>query len=230
MHSLADFLNHGTLPFVGRDIEVQRILDFWRGTFQATELRAMLLTGEAGIGKSRILEHVMGQTVAAGGSVVHVKLYPESATSFMSLVARALWHQDAGRFCLTEEPEAKLTAVSGAMQRLARLRPTLFVLEDLHLLGGEALPDLMRLLRTLADETVSVLCLTRPVELEARGALEPYLVDEFVLRGILPEDCARVWEDVAGLSLGTDVAAALYDATAGNPLALRSSLRGALRS
>lgn len=230
MQSLADFLNHGILPFMGRDVEMRRILDFWRGTFQATELRGMLVTGEAGIGKSRLLEQVTQQIVDAGGSVVHVKLYAESTASFVSLVARSLWHGEAERSILGEEPEPKLGPVANALQRLARLRPTLLVLEDLHLLGTEALPEFSRLLAFLADETISLLALARPVELQARRSLEPYITSEFTLQGLPREDCARVWEEVSGSATGPEVAAALHDATAGNPLALRSALRGVLNS
>lgn len=229
MLALSEFLDHGTLPFVGREAEVLRITGFWRGAFEATELRAILLLGEAGIGKSRLLEHVMRQLVEMGGSVVHVKLYPESATTFLSLVAHALRHPDAARSILPEEPEPKLGPVGAAMRRLSRLRPTLFVVEDLHLLGGESLPAFTGLLKLLADETISLLCVARPVELEARGALEPYLVEELLLRGLDREECAGIWEKVAGAFPDPEVAMALHDATAGNPLALRSALRGALK-
>src|SRR5687767_15989375 len=131
MHSLTDFLNHGTLPFIGRAHEIERLTGFWRGVYQATELRAMLLTGEAGVGKSRLLGEVIARIVAAGGSVVHVKLYPEATASFLSLVAHALWHPDAGRSILAAEPEAEFAMVGVALQRLARLRPTIIVVEDI---------------------------------------------------------------------------------------------------
>lgn len=229
MHVLADFLNHGTLPFIGREAELRRIVEFWRGTFEATELHAMLLTGEAGIGKSRLLEQAMRRVVESGGSVVHVKLYPESTASFASLIARALHHPDAGRGILAEEPEPKLAAIGEAMRRLARLRPTLFVLEDLHLLGSETVPEFARLLNLLADETIALLALARPVELDARGTLEPYLIEDLVLSGLGLEDCARIWEAVSGAAGTPEVAATLHDATLGNPLALRSALRGALK-
>jgi hypothetical protein len=229
MQILADFLNHGVLPFVGRGAERDRIVRFWRGTFDATGLRAMLMLGEAGIGKSRLLDDAMLRIVDAGGSVVHVKLYPESAVGLLALTARALWHPHAARALLAQEPSASLVDVAGALQRLSRLRPTLLVVEDLHLLAPDAVADFSRLLRQLADETLSLFLLARPMDLSARGTIEPYLVDEAVLGSLSESGCAEIWEVVTSAAIGDDVRAALHDATAGNPLALRSALRGALK-
>jgi len=229
MHLLADFLNHGVLPFLGRARERDRVVAFWRGTFEATELRAMLMLGEAGVGKSRLLDDAMLRIVESGGSVVHVKLYPESAVGLLELTARALWHPNAARTILAAEPPARLPDVAGALQRLARLRPTLLVIEDIHLLSADAVAELARLLRQVADETLSMLVLARPVELAARPSLEQYLVDEIVIGGLSEDGCGEIWEAVTGAPIGDDVRAALLDATAGNPLALRSALRGALR-
>jgi hypothetical protein len=225
MSDLVDFLKQGTLPFVGREVETQRIVDFWRGVFEARGLRAMMMFGEAGIGKSRLLEHAIRSIIESRGSVVHVKIYSEK--SLFPLVAQALSHRDAGGMLSMEEPDATLGSIGSAMQRLARLRPTLLVLEDLHLLGAESLPNLVGLLELLADETISVLALARPVELAARGALEPYLIEEFTLRGLRREDCVTIWESVSGALLPRDVADALHGLTAGSPMALRLALREA---
>ncbi len=228
--ALADFLNHGILPFIGRDREIARIMEFWHGTYHATALRAMLLSGEAGIGKSRLLEQAAQRVVAAGGSVVHVKLYPESAASFPSLVARGLRHPHAARWLLHQEIEPRVSATGAALQRLARFRPTLLVVEDLHLLGSESVADFSRLIRLLAEESLSLLAMTRPIQQETRSLLEPYLTEDIVLEGLGREECADVWSQVYGAETGDELATALHEATVGNPLALRSALRGALQT
>jgi hypothetical protein len=230
MDSLLDFLNHGILPFVGRTAESARIIDFWRGTFDAYRLRIALLTGEAGIGKSRLIEEIIPRMVAVGGAVVHTRLYAESATSLVPLVARALWHPDAGRSLLAKEPEGMLGSVASALRRLSRLRATLLVVEDIHLLGGDALREFSQLLHAISEENISVLCLGRPVEMEARPVLEPCLIDEIELRGLTGDDYRNLWERMMGMAAEPEVTTALYEATAGNPLALRSALRGAIKA
>ncbi|MBC8146160.1 MAG: ATP-binding protein, partial [bacterium] len=227
MRPYADFLNHGVLPFVGRERESDDVFAFWRGTFEATQLRAMLLIGEAGVGKSRLLDKIIAQIEGQGGSVVHVKLYADSTISFIALVARALWHPSAAQSLLAHEPDATLASVTSALQRLVRLRPTMFVVEDMHLLAAEAVGDLARLLESISDDTVSLLALARPVDLAARAALEPYLVDEISMHGLTQENCAQIWGALVGESPGDELAAALHEATTGNPLALRSALRSA---
>ena len=115
MRSLVDFLNHGALPFTGRREELQRLLEFWRSTPESGGLRALLLSGEAGIGKSRIVEELLPQIHRGGGIAVQIKLLPESTDSIVPLVARALWYSDAGRHLLKKEPEENLGSVLAAL-------------------------------------------------------------------------------------------------------------------
>ena len=79
--TLVHFLNHGLLPFVGRAEQVGRIEQFWRQTAESYGLRSLLLVGEAGVGKSRLVEEVIPRISLAGGAVIHAKLYPDSTTS-----------------------------------------------------------------------------------------------------------------------------------------------------
>jgi ATP-dependent Clp protease ATP-binding subunit ClpA len=169
---LANFLNHGFLPFVGRDAELERLFAFWKGTIDSYELRAALLVGEAGIGKSRLIEELMSRIIAAGGAVIHAKLYPESATTITPLLARSLWHSIAGRELLKKEPEPNRESLLEALRRIAGLRPTIIIIEDIHLLSSDGVRECATLLESLADETISFLAASRPVMNTSRSILE----------------------------------------------------------
>lgn len=230
MHPLIDFLNHGDLPFTGRGEELQRLLSFWASTPESNGLRSVLLVGEAGIGKSRLVEELIPHIHRAGGLVIHTKLLPEAASSIVPLIARALWYSEGGRHLLKKEPEETLGSVVAALRRLARLRPTLLVIEDLHLLGEEAVRELWHLFESLDDETISILCTARPVELAARGILERYLVDRIELHGLERGELETLWQEVFLMAPEGEVVESLGEATAGNPLAVRSALRGGFAS
>jgi DNA-binding SARP family transcriptional activator len=230
MHTLIDFLNHGILPFAGRSREIESLLSFWRGTSEARELRAALLLGEAGIGKSRLLAETLPEIVRSGGAVVHARLYPASTLSVVPVIAGALWSSEAGRRLLREEPAPDPGSVAAALRRLSRLRPTLLVIEDIHLLRGDALKELGVLLGSVADETLSLLCVARPVELEARPLLERYLTEEIRLEGLHRGELLGLIATMFEIAPGDDLVEPLLDRTLGNPLALRSALRGALKS
>lgn len=230
MEHLVDFLNHGILPFTGRRDEVEGIMRFWRGTFAAQELRALLIVGEAGIGKSRLITESTSAIAEAGGTVIHTKLYPESTTSIVALIAQELWYEDGLRRLLKSEPDATVPGVAAALRRIARLRPTLLIIEDVHLLAGDALREFSLLAAALADETISMLCAARPVELPARPLLERFLVEEMVVSGISREEIDEMWTKLLSDAPDPDITAPLADLTGGNPLALRSALRAAIRS
>ncbi len=230
MRSLVDFFNHGILPFTGRAAELERLVRFWRETAEAPGLRVTLLLGEAGMGKSRLIEELVPKALAGAGVVAHAKLYPESATSIAPMVARALWSSAAGRQLLKQEPAGELGAVSSALQRLSRLRPTLLIVEDIHLLAGEALRDFSLLLEGLAYEPISVICVARPVELGARGVLERYLVEEIDLGRLDMVALGEIWRALFQSEPDEEILDLLLKATQGNALALRSALRGVLKS
>ena len=227
---LTGFLNHGVMPFVGRTQEFQQLLLFWRGTLQAHGLRAALLTGEAGIGKSRLVEELMPQIAREGGTVVHIRFYPESAIHPAHLLADALWGSASAREIVRDPAPDNLQGCIVALRRLVRLRPTVLVVEDLHLLVGDAVGDFTTLLASLADEPLSVIGTTRPTPMPAAGILAPYLVEELELRGIGQPGLQQLWLVLFNDSPSPDVMELLQEGTRGNALAVRSALRRALSS
>lgn len=195
MHtSFVDFLNHGTLPFVGRQQETERLLRFWRsGDAERSELRIALLVGEAGSGKSRLIDETLPIVEHRGGVVVHLKLRPEGSTSLAPLLAMGIARSESARGLSSLQPEASLPATMSALRRLCSLRRTLLVIEDIHLLAGETLREFALLLEGLADESLAILTAARPLELAARGVLESYLSEEILLDNLAEEEIREMW-------------------------------------
>ncbi|HVZ40954.1 MAG TPA: AAA family ATPase [Candidatus Kapabacteria bacterium] len=203
---------------------IERIVRFWQETFEAQGLRVALLTGEAGVGKSRLIDEAIVVIRDEGGAVVHAHLAERGGTSLAAIIAEAL-RASPDTASVAEPPaDERLATVIAALQRTARLRPTLVVLEDIHLLNGDALGDCSRLLQALTDEAISILCIARSVNFTPRGILERYLVEEIAMSGLGRGDIEELWTLLFDASLSSDALTLLSDSTQGNPLALRSSL------
>lgn len=230
MRRLVDFFNHGILPFTGRSHEVERVLAFWRAASEGYGLRSMLVLGQAGSGKSRLLEEVLPAVLASGGVVLHWKLYPDTSTSLLSIAAREFRQAQTARALLKSDPEETVESVMDALRRIARLRRLFVVIEDAHLLAGDSINDLSTLLHGLADDAIPLLCLARPQQLPIRPTLERFLVDEVLLNGFAADTLATLWQAMFDSPADERFLQLLIQATHGNPLAIRSALRGALSS
>ena len=229
MQALLDFANHGILPFVGREQERSRIMGFWEASGDQQTLRAALVVGEAGVGKSRLFDELLLANEEAGGVVVRAKFHPGGATSVVALVARSLWLSPELRALLKKEPDATTMAVVAALQRLSRLRRVLLVLEDVHLLAGDTVREFAMLINAVADEPFALLLSARPLELPVRGIIEPYLTLEMELHGLSQRETEQMWQTLFNHADEPELVAQLRQKTFGNPLALRSALRTAVR-
>jgi hypothetical protein len=229
--SFVDFLNHGLLPFIGRGEEQKQIFRFWRSPdVDHSELHIALMLGEAGSGKSRLIDETLPLIEEQGGCVLHVKLRPEGSTSFAPLIAMGIERSESARRLVPRLPDTSISAAIGAMRRLCGLRRTLLVIEDIHLLAGETLREFALLVEALADEPLAMLAAARPLELAARGIIEGYLVEEMVLDRLSSEDIGQIWQEMFSSEPPPEALQALMQSTMGNALAIRSALRGSLRS
>lgn len=227
---LVDFLNHGALPFVGRIAEQERILRFWseRGDEQFS-LETLLLTGEAGIGKSRLIEETIPLIESRKGAVVHVKLRPEGSTSLIPLIVLGIERSESARSLFRTLPSDTYNATIGALRRLCALRRTLLVIEDIHLLEGPSLHEFSLLLESLRDESLGLLAATRPIESTAIDILEAYITEDIRLEGLGIEAIEEMWHLLFNDKTPSAMSTMLKETTHGNALALRSALRGGVR-
>ena len=230
MKPIVEFLNHGILPFTGRKNELEDILQFCQNLLEGQEVRLLLLTGEAGVGKSRLVEEAIRNLEAIDFLPIHVRMYPDTALSVVALLAAAVNHSRAIRPLLREELQANTASVISGLRRLARLRSVALFVEDIHLLAGESLGEFARLCSALFNEPLAIICAARPVSSEVRSVVDPYLLREIHLKGFDEKDILTLWQGVTGAELQGGLASELHGVTTGNPLAVRSALRGALRN
>lgn len=225
MSELISFLDHGVLPFVGRQEEVERIVRFWEETTEALGLRTLLLQGETGIGKSRLLDEVATAIESRGGLLLRLKLIPEGTRSVTSLLAESLSYHPVARPLLGSQPEGTIGSLLPALRRLSRLRPTLLIIEDIHLLQDESSREFSVLLNGLTEETLSIVAAARTTKLSCRGALESSLMEEIVLSGLKTSSIEDLVRQVFGRPPVPTELETLGEVTGGNPLALRGTLR-----
>lgn len=225
--ALGSFLNHGLLPFVGRRSELERLERMVAGVLESGSLTCGLVVGEGGVGKSRMVARLAEAMASRGIVIGGGRFYPESSTPLGALIAGALWRSDIAREILRTEPEPTLAGAISAARRLARLRPTTIVIEDIHLLSGDGAAELGRALDMLSDEPLAILFTQRPGDVPARGVIEPYLIEEVPLGGLDREEVAELWTALFG-GEDRDAVEKLHRAAGGNAMAVRAALRGAI--
>ncbi len=221
-----DFLNHGILPFRGREAEVQRLTSFWRNTLAVARLRVALMSGDAGIGKSRLIDALSGVVVEDHGALVRVHLYADTAAAVVPLIARAV--EAAGLDLETRAADATLAGVASALRSTARIRPVLLAVDDASVLPVETLRELTTLAGLLADEPISMVCVGRTGDQSLESAVARYVVEDLVVGGLTRDGIADICVELFDDGLAATAIDILSDVTAGSPLALRAALRGAI--
>ncbi|MBN1977444.1 MAG: AAA family ATPase [Anaerolineae bacterium] len=248
-------------PFVGREAEWQVLLDRWEQAGSGRG-RLVFVDGEAGVGKTRLVEE-LGQHVrqlgyrvvrgrcyeyecalphglladvlraalyVAGESVLErlpdwqvaelVRLAPEFAERFPSLPVLSL--------SADQQQERLFEALTLFLLDLARERPLLLVLEDLHWVGDSALAWLHYLARRLMQSPILLLSTYR---LEGTDPASPLLGLVLDLEregravrldlGRLSQEMLSRWMAGADGSLVSRV----HHQTEGNPLFVLETLR-----
>lgn len=81
----------GLLPLIGRDAELQQLLTCWQET-QAGQRTALLLRGEAGIGKSRLIRELCQRVASEPQAVLRAQCWAQFRTSAFYPFMEALQH------------------------------------------------------------------------------------------------------------------------------------------
>ncbi|HVH46975.1 MAG TPA: AAA family ATPase, partial [Labilithrix sp.] len=204
----------------------------------------LLFSGEAGIGKTRIVQTIANSAAAAGARVVWGRAWEAGgAPPYWPWlqIFRALGAQDdpfaAGDQASSHElPQARFAKFDGAARWLkeeASHGPVVLVLDDLHAADHSSLLFFHFLSRALAGSRLLVLATYRDVEARLAADVGTLLAkiaregEAFVLHRLSQED-VRTWICAAsGGSLNSlaDKAERIYRVTEGNPLFVHELLR-----
>lgn len=212
------------IPFVGRRKELERIAAFAGRATEGDGLAVLWIVGEAGIGKSRLIDRAVPDIEAGQGVVLRVRFYPETSSGIFRPLHAALAGQPhaaaIARLSEAYDPENLLTAV----RRLARLRPTILIFEDLHCLKEEGTAEFIRFIGSTASEPVGLVCTTRPGDYPACRPPLPYIVQSLTLSPLLPEDLDLILQHYGMGRNGEGHGELLHRITRGVPIVIRSIL------
>jgi class 3 adenylate cyclase/tetratricopeptide (TPR) repeat protein len=215
-------------PILGRDSELDFLLSIWRRVAELGRSRVVLLSGDAGMGKTRLLEELTDR-IRDNCQVAHA-----SCPGYGALVGTRLASSLGRELGAGPEETASLSFDEGGVLRLRRLIaercasfPLLLAIDDVHRAQPADLDALAQLAARLTDLPVLLLLAGRsqPAEWMARfgGAttirLEP----------LPPADAERLAQQLGQPLLDAEAAALLAAQSSGNPLHLRELVRLVLR-
>ena len=234
---------------VGRDLELQMVRSMVRDV-RAGRAAVLLIEGEAGIGKSRLVQSLVTEACAAGAVVCRGEAHPFERTHPFGVVAGALGLRrrstDPRRAMIgnllagdAERPQAAggapdlryqvVEEILDLLEASCAKRPVVLVLEDIHWADDSTLLAFRAMARRLAHVPLLLVASFRPVPRSAE--LDQLLGDilaagaRLIRLGALAPDEVRA---LAGAELGTapgpELMAVLGKA-GGNPLWVVEILR-----
>lgn len=180
------------------------------------------VSGEAGIGKSSLLQALLSSVEGDKQIILQCKLYPDSTTSIRQLLEYGIKTNPRITSLVGSGMESGLSSVIVTIRRLARIRPTLLLFEDLHLIGDEDARVLSQLLQGIAEEPVGVICTARPEESPAYGVVVPFLIDSILLEPFKLRDVDELLREAGLPEERAEILAQVLQITHGLPLMIQS--------
>jgi class 3 adenylate cyclase/tetratricopeptide (TPR) repeat protein len=211
-------------PLVGRREELARVSSALEQAVSERRCRLVTVLGAPGIGKSRLARevaaHVGGTALVLEGRCLP---YGEGITYWplREIFAAADAEEELDAALAAGAPEEIFWAVRKAVERRARERPLVLVVEDIHW----AEPTLLDLLEHLAqwtrDAQLLLMCLARTEFLDQRPAWGAGTTnaDALTLEPLVEDEAEELIEGLlSGLPLDEDARSRIRDVAEGNPL------------
>ncbi len=215
--------------FVGREAELAQIASELDAAL-AGRARIVLVTGDAGAGKSRLLERAAVWAGERGAAVVSARFVdpgagrPPPLETFAQLIRTPLPDVD--------DPWQELAAIADGLAVVAGGRPLVIALDDLQWATRLDLDVIAHLHRALAARGTLIIGAARPPEPGRKDELARWRVARLaaiaeLALAPLDEDDLRAWLDGAfrGLDLAPVDLRRLHRATGGSPYVIGELLR-----
>lgn len=187
-----DLESKGDLPFVGRKAELDYLHAFVRGALAADRLSALWIQGEAGIGKSRLINQV-AEDLYPATTLIRCRFYPDANLSIQSVLASAVL--DAARhhgISTGLTLPSTLPTILAEIRGIIRRYPTILVFEDVHLIDEETAREFASIVHGLEHEPTGLICTTRPSNGQVYGLILPFLTTTLTLNPLGLEDLAEL--------------------------------------
>lgn len=228
-------------PFVGRASEFEELQEALDDASAGRGV-VVVVTGDAGIGKTRLLQELAGQA-AGGWAVLAGRCWEEGGAPaywpWIQVIRAAggdfaeIAASSGGSAAEQSDPESVRFALFDAVTRflLGREGPLLILIEDLHAADEPSLLLLRFLGEEIARSRVLVLCSYRDGEPRVRelASLLAGVVRigrRIVLHGLSEEEVEAYVACVVGEAVTRSLVARLHTITGGNPFFLGEVVRG----
>ncbi len=225
---------------IGREQELARAEAFL--TTLRERFSVHLLEGEAGIGKTAVLDEIVRRARADGMLVLQCRAVQAEAKLTLSVVADLLEPAPASAIASLPDPQRRAievallradpgdepisdrvlaTAVRSVLVHLSARQPVLVSIDDLQWLDAASVAVLAYVLRRLADEPIGVLAAQRlgePARLRLDEVVGPGAITRDVIGPLKIAAIHHLIRQQLGESLSRPTLVRVYEASAGNPL------------
>jgi class 3 adenylate cyclase/tetratricopeptide (TPR) repeat protein len=205
-------------PMVGREGELAKLRAALEQAIAERACRIVTVIGSPGIGKSRVAREFVAGLAHADALWGRCLPYGEGITYWplVEIFRAAGAEEELGAALSAGAPEEIFWSVRKSLERRARERPLVCVLDDLHW----AEPTLLDLVENLSDWSrdapILLLCLARPELLAERPAWGG--AESLALEPLADRHADELIESLFGSPLDGGIHARVREAAAGNPL------------